>query len=163
MSRTEIITLALAAYKETETGKKAIEVLGEETTETVYKQDLTWEPSVGRWNDSMAIRWASIKVLEGKDLTRALADDMYMAAGRCADAIEKIAKVEKLASKCVWHGKREKWAAASWENTREQLLDLVKAMYEMLPTLYDNWELSTIYYDAENLFETTKKEAKKGA
>lgn len=90
--------------------KDALEAAGnadaDKILEQVWENDMEWSPAQGRWNDSRAIRYATLSnAYNVKD--RGLWDSTYTAANTARWRWDDFQQVQKLIRTCEWHLKRD--------------------------------------------------------
>lgn len=160
-----VMTAMFAQYRVNSTYvqmKDALEAAGnadaDKILEQVWENDMEWSPTQGRWNDSMAIRYATLSnAYNVKD--RGLWDSTYTAVNTARWRWNDFQQVQKLIGTCEWHLKRENEVAKKrrWRETKKEIERCLDMMWEATVNL---GPVDKFVSDAKTIMERTRKKVK---
>lgn len=160
-----VITAMFAQYRVNSTYvqmRDALEAAGnadaDKILEQVWEDDMEWSPAQGRWNDSMAIRYATLSnAYNVKD--RDLWDSTYTAANTARWRWDDFQQVQKLIRTCEWHLKRDEGVAQirKWKEAKKEIEGYLDMMWEATVNL---GPVSKLVSNAKTTMERTKKKVK---
>lgn len=131
---------------------------GKAVVQEIWNSDVNWEPEIGRWNDSMAMRYAILSC-KYKVQSRSLLESLWRKAAEVNWRWSDINKAQRFVGSCDWHLKRatDEIETQTWQLAREQLAEYVEQLWHEIQV--GNHSTGT-FYEAQALWENTKAATK---
>ena len=131
---------------------------GKAVVQEIWNSDVNWELEIGRWNGSMAIRFATLASKYKVD-NREMLESLWSEAAEVNYRWDDLYKAQKFVGSCDWHLKRttDEVAIRTWQLAKEQLTEYVEKMWHEIQI--GNQSTST-FYEAQALWESTKATTK---
>ena len=131
---------------------------GKEVVREIWNSDVNWSPETGRWNDSMAMRYAILSC-KYKVQSRSLLENLWRKAAEVNWRWNDINKAQRFVGSCDWHLKKatDEIEIQTWQLAREQLAEYVEQLWHEIK---NGVQSTTTFYKAQALWENTKAATK---
>lgn len=161
----EMVAAAVwSSFKESPLYETAVEAFnekgfdGKEVVRDIWNSDVNWTPEIGRWNDSMAMRFAILASKYGVQ-SRSLLESLWRKAAEVNWRWNDINKAQRFVGSCDWHLKRatDEIEIQIWQLAREQLAEYVEKLWHEIT---NGVQCTGTFYNAQALWENTKAATK---